>query len=63
MKITKNNSKASTFFFCVYSIKRNENNLIFGNKGIHKSPFYKNKQPSDTYKVDVNKIVIPKKDW
>ena len=38
------------------------NNIIFDDKKINKSSFYKNKKVFNTYDIDVSKILISKKE-
>ena len=38
------------------------NNIIFDDEKINKSSYYKNKKPFNIYDIDVNKILISKKE-
>ena len=52
-------------FFKLFSsqnIKMNTKNINFDNKKIRKSDFYKNKKAFQIDNIDVNKILVPKKE-
>ena len=51
-----------TFKFFLPSIRMNGKNINFGDKNIQKSNFYKNKKLSKIDDIDVNEILISKKE-
>ena len=51
-----------TFKFFLPSIRMNGKNINFGDKNIQKSNFYKNKKLSKIDDIDVNKILVSKKE-
>ena len=50
------------FFLFSPSIRMNGKNIIFSDKKINKSNFYKNKKLSKIDKIDVDKILVSKKE-
>ena len=50
------------FFFFSPCVKMSEKNIIFNDKRINKTKFYANKEPFNIDDVDVDKILISKKE-
>ena len=53
--------KMFNFFLSLQNIKLNTKNINFDDKKIKKSNFYKNKKAFQTDNIDVNKILVSKK--
>ena len=49
-------------FFSSYNIKMDTKNINFDNKKIKKSDFYKNKKAFQIDNIDVNEILVSKKE-
>ena len=63
MRVYHNYYKKNVYFFSLLYIRMNGKNINFDNKNIKKSDFYnKNKKIFNIDDIDVNKILVSKKE-
>ena len=62
MRVYPNYYKKFLYFFSSQSIRMSENSINFDDKKIKKSDFYKNKKIFNINDIDVNNILVSKKE-